>query len=265
MSAFDVVAGGPVADDPVDNAAIVFAPAPDQISLGSPTATAKGGASAIVPLGIVAISSPPAKIQAGVSLHPLSAVISVAAPSAAIRISGTITGSEPDTISVSVPEAMAFGGGFVLAPKASIGISAPAARVVGGTAIFAPSAAITVHAPSAGISISAKAHALLITIDVSSPAATILGGKFIDASNTEVITVDGGQVAGDTVAEYPVADGSIESTTIKIPLRIIIGSSAAEIRAGASIFPPPSVISIFARNAEIAARRRKIRILAIAS
>lgn len=266
MAAFDVVAGGAVADIPLEGGVLVFAPAASAIAITTFEATVRAGASALPPAAAVTITAPAASINAGVLLDaPAAAAVTITAPAASVQISATVAAPAPSAVTLTAPEAFVIAGGVTFAGTVTVTVTAPTAAVYAGKSVAPPTAAVTITAPTAAIAISATIPAPVAGITITAPEARAVGGFFIDASNDLSITVNGGMVAGDSVAEYPVADGHEDTVVLKVPPRIVILTPAAAILAGASVFAPTNVISLMPRIAEINARRRKLRLMAIAS
>lgn len=266
MAAFDVVAGGPVADFPTEGGVLVFAPAPPAIALSTFVAVVLGGVGVGAALATITVTAPLAAVYAGsLVTAPAPPVVSLDTPAASVQISATVTAPARPVIAVTAPLADILAGGAIGAGLSTINVTAPLAAVTAGKSVFAPVATIGVNAPVAVVAIGLRLLPPVATIAISAPAAVAVGGNFIEASNDLVITISGGEVAGAAVAEFSVTDGPAEVFARKVPPTIVVGLPPAFVFAGASVFAPTANIAVSAPLADINARRRKLRLMAIAS
>jgi hypothetical protein len=264
MAGFDVVAGGPIADIPTEGGAIVFAPATPELTLTAPAADVHGGASALPSAAVLTLTAPVASINAGVRIDAPAAVVLLTAPVAGISISARVA-APVASLTVTAPAAFETSGASQFPPAAGVTVTAPAALAAAGKSVFAPANAITLAAPTAIVAISARIYPPAALLNLAAPVARALAGNYIDASNSVIIEADGGTVAGEPVATFPVADGDLDFVTIKVPPTLVLLAPVAAVYAGKAVFPPSAALTLTSPAAEIRARRRKLRLMAIAS
>lgn len=187
--------------------------------------------------------------------------------------------------SVAIGEIAGGDGLLVIVPNATIAVAASAPVL--NTVVNAPAAAVTIAAnvptiatgkrivaPGASVSVSASAPMIATGKQVSQPVASIvvaasapslLAGNAIEVVNTISVTASHGEIGSSSIGEFAIGEGELSTAITKSPPLVIIVSNPPLIAAGKSISPTVKSISLITSRPEIISRRRKLRVMAIAS
>lgn len=91
------------------------------------------------------------------------------------------------------------------------------------------------------------------------------GGAVIDVSNTVVTVSYAGGIGDSSIGEFSIGEGPPLALTTKETMRIRFAMNTATVQAGKLVDASPVSIFMAMRSPEIGARRRKLRVSAIAS
>ncbi len=245
--------------------AIIFAPEAVAVATTIAAPVIRAGASVAVPVGPVNVTAPVPSVRTGVLATVQCAGVAVTSASAAVRISATITASAAAAVAVSANPPLILAGASVNVPVAPVLVTSNAAFVTAGKYIATTTTVITVSAPVAGISISAKIWPPMVAVAVGSDPVQVLTGTYIEASNSVTHTTALGEIGSSSIGEFAIGEGEPETHTHIRGIFVLVSTPETIITAGKSIFPPATNINVTSERAEIESRRRKLRVLAIAS
>lgn len=157
-------------------------------------------------------------------------------------------------------------GTAISAPPALPVVATTSAPLLGaGASISPPTAPVAAAVAPPGISISYNLRPPTQTVVVVANPPQILGGNYIEASNTITMTTPYGEIGSASIGEFALLEGEPSSRIVKRGPLVVVTSAAPLISAGKSIAPPSALVAVASARAEIASRRRRLRVLAIAS
>jgi hypothetical protein len=268
MIGFDAIGQSAIASQSSDAAdVIVYAPVAAAVAVTTAVPVVRGGASVAPTACAVTVTVPVASVLAGSLVTVPVASVTVTSAAAAVQISATVTAPTPPAVTVAAAVPLVGAGAIVQAPAAiAVTITAPVAFVTAGKSVAPSSAAVTVTTPAAAVQISATVTVPALTVAVASDPAQILGGNYIEASNTITHTTTLGEIGSSSIGEFAIGEGEPETHTHKRGIFVLVSTTPPFITAGKSVFLPAAAnINVTSARAEIASRGRKIRVLAIAS
>jgi hypothetical protein len=155
-------------------------------------------------------------------------------------------------------------GGSAQVPAAAIVVAAPTPQL--SVNISAPSAAITVSAATPNISAnSVRVPASEIVVAAFAPRIAI--GAAVHVSNTVQVTGTTGSIGDHSIGEFAIGGGELRGDDVFIqrPALIILQAAEPSVRAGKRIDVLTRNLAIAAVIPEIDARKRGVKIQAIAS
>ena len=266
MIGFDSIgqaAIGELTGDQLD--VIVYAPAPFGVTVTKAAPLVSGGKSVAPAAASVTVAKfTPVVLSGSLVAAPAPAAVAVVAVTPRIEISATVT-VPVGAVSASTAAPLVGAGAIVTVPGIAVSVTRAVPFVTSGKSQF-PSTAPVVVTPSApGISISAKIYPATQPVSVETFAPQILGGNFIEASNTITMQTPYGEIASSSIAEFAIGEGEPSSRIVKRGPLVIVSFTAPFVTAGKSQCPPVAAVSVSTMRPEIASRSRKLRILAIAS
>lgn len=265
MIGFDAIgqaAIGELTGDSLD--VLIFVP-PALAATASKVAPAVvGGGSAIVPAksATATIVAPAVRAGARVAVSPLAAAAALGAPN--VRISATVTVPAASASAALVAPRLDAGVLITVPAKAATGaVVAPLATAGKQVVVPAKPAAVTLPVPVVAIGMRIQPGPLLATAEL--PRPQILGGNFIEVSNTITMQTPYGEIASSSIAQFAIGEGEISARIVKRGLLSIASFQPPFITAGKSVTPPTINATATLGRPEIDSRRRKLRVLAIAS
>jgi hypothetical protein len=268
MIGFDAIGQSAIASQSSDAAdVIVYAPVAAAVAVTATVPLVRGGASVAMPVGAIVVTAPVPTVLAGALVTVPVASVTVTSAAAAVQISATVTApAAPDAV-VTTAVPLVGAGAIVAAPSAiAVTVTAPVAFVTAGKSVAPPAAMVTVTSPAAAVQISATVTVPAITVAVASDPAQILGGNYIEASNTITHTTTLGEIGSSSIGEFAIGEGELETHTHKRGIFVLVSTAPPFVTAGKSVFLPAAAnINVTSARAEIDSRGRKLRVLAIAS
>jgi hypothetical protein len=168
------------------------------------------------------------------------------------------------TVTVAAPVIIGI---TIFAPVAkAVTVTLGSAPVVtAGKSVSPPAAAVGVTKAVPGISISFNLRPPQQTVAVVAVPPSILGGNYIEASNTITMTTPYGEIGSSSIAEFAIGEGEPSSRIVRRGPLVVVTSASPLVSAGKSTVVPAAAVSITSPRAEIDSRRRKLRVFAIAS
>jgi hypothetical protein len=265
MIGFDPIGQGAIgelAGDAQD--VLIFVPAALSVTASKVAPAIAGGGSAIVPSKTVTAAAVAPAVRAGaqVLVSALSAAAATVAPS--VQISATVTvPSLSATVALTAPRLDA--GVLVTVPAKATSVAVAAPVVAAGKQVAVPpkEAVVTLPAPIVAIGMRIQPGPLLATATL--PAPQILTGNYIEVSNTITMQTPYGEIASSSIGQFAIGEGEVSSRIVKRGLLAIASFQPPFITAGKSVTPPTIHATATLGRPEIDSRRRKLRILAIAS
>jgi hypothetical protein len=268
MIGFDAIGQSAIASQSSDAAdVIVYAPVAAAVAVTAAVPVIRGGASVAPTACAVTVTVPVASVLAGVLVTVPVAAVTVTSTAAAVHISATVTAPTPPDVVVTTAVPLVGAGAIVQVPDAiAVTVATSVPFVTAGKSIAPPAVVITVTAPTAAVQISATVTVPVVTIAVSSDPAQILGGNYIEASNTVTHTTTLGEIGSSSIGEFAIGEGELETHTYKRGPFVLVSTTPPFVTAGKSVFLPAAAnINVTSARAEIDSRGRKLRVLAIAS
>lgn len=236
-SAIGELAGG---DD-----VIVFAPAAVAISVVAGGAPSVHGGGSALPPGLTITVVEVAPLVAGgraLMVPAVSVSVSMAAPF--VSISATIAPPANDVaVTFGAPSVLAGAGIAAATTELTVEVVAPFVKAGN---------AVTINVPSVGVV-------------ASSQPTDVLGGNYIEASNTVTMITPYGEIGSASIGQFALGEGEPSTRQVKRGVLIRVDAEAPAVLAGNSVFPPSRIVVVKSSPAEIDSRLRRIRIYAIAS
>jgi hypothetical protein len=177
---------------------------------------------------------------------------------------------------------------LLFVPAAAVAVAPGSPPVIIGTTINAPAAAAVattdaepiiaagklVSPPAVPASVATTAPGISISFNLRPPGQvvaivanppSILGGNYIEASNTITMITPYGEIGSASIGEFAIGEGEPSTRIVRRGPLVVVTSASPLISAGKSINAPSALVTATSARAEIASRRRRLRILAIAS
>ena len=245
---------------------IIYAPAPFEVTVTKAAPLVAAGKSVAPAAAAVAvIKSAPAVRSGALIAAPAPVIVTVVAVESRIEISATVT-VPSGAVTAALASPLVRAGAIIPVPAAAaVNVTRSAPFVTAGKSQFPTAAPVAVLPITPGISISANIFPAAQPVTVEMPAPQILGGNYIEASNTITMQTPYGEIGSSSIAEFSIGEGEPSSRIVKRSPLVIVSFAAPFITAGKSQRPPTAAVSVSAMRPEIANRSRKLRILAIAS
>lgn len=267
MIGFDSIgqaAIGELAGDQLD--VIIYAPAPFEVTVTKAAPLVSGGKSAAPATAAVAVAIfAPVVLSGSLVTAPEPAAVSVVGVAPRIEISATVTVPAEEVIATTAAPLVGAGAIIPAPVAAAVTVTKSDPFVTAGKSQFPTAAPATVVPNAPGISISANIFPATQDVVVEAHPPQILGGNYIEASNTITMQTPYGEIASSSIAEFAIGEGEPSSRIVKRSPLVIVSMSPPFITAGKSQRPPAAAVSVSSMRPEIASRSRKLRILAIAS
>lgn len=263
FGALGEVALGELAQDPGFTANV---PAPGTITVAGSVPAIAAGASIGVLAALIVLTAAAPGIQAGVNLAVPAAPITLTASAPQVLQSANIAVSAAATITVTASVPAIAGGSSVGVPAAAFTVTATAPAVAAGKLQDVPAATITLTASAPQVLHSANlaVPAAPITLAAQAPAVGAGVAVVVDTLRSYVLSF-GGLGAG-ALGEFPLGDGGEDETvTSRGPPIIRMAPVAPAVQAGKLELVPVATIALAGITPEIDARRRKLKVLTIAS
>jgi hypothetical protein len=267
MIGFDPIGNGAIGELSGDQQdTLIFTPAAFAVSVTKADPLVSGGGSALAPVAkAVAVTTAAPAILAGVRIVVPVASVAVTSTAGSVQISATVT-APGTSVSAAVVAPRLDAGVLITAPAAqSVTATQVEPFVTAGKSQFAPAIGVTVTAPTALISISFNAFPATQDVVVTPVSPQILGGNFIEASNTVTMITPYGEIGSGSIGQGAIGEGDESTRIVKRGPLVILRVNPPEIFAGKSQFPPTRTITVTTARPEIGARRRAVRVFAIAS
>jgi hypothetical protein len=267
MIGFDSIGQAAIGELTGENDTIIFVPAAAAVTVTTAAPLVSGGGSVLPAAAAVTVTTASPAIRSGVLVTaPAAPVVAVTAPAASVQISATVTAPAAPVVTATATAPLIGAGAYIAAPVAravTVTVSAPV--VTAGKSVFPPAAVVSVTAPIAGVSISATISPATCQVVATSTPAEILGGNYIEASNTITMSTPYGEIGSSSIGEFSIGEGEPSSRIVRRGPLVIISCTPPFVTTGKAIFPSAAVVSVTAPRPEIDGRTRKLRILAIAS
>jgi hypothetical protein len=184
-------------------------------------------------------------------------------------------GTPPPPLSVVLP-ALAVGqlsapvlalqaGRLVDLPAAGLEFAVTAIATRSGRLASLPPVALLLQqlTPAAAFGRSVGLPAVAIELSYGTLIARI--GRSFNLASTFTVESDAGALAEGALAEFALGEGPPTITTYERPVRLLLGFSTLALQAGRNVDLTKVTITLNASVPEVSARRRKLRIHAIAS
>jgi hypothetical protein len=168
-------------------------------------------------------------------------------------------------VNISTTAPIIIGVTIIVSTVPNITVTRAAPLVTAGKSILPASVSVGVTIASPGISISYTAYPVTQPVSVTALPPQILGGQYIEASNTVTMVTPYGEIGSGSVGQGSIGEGDESTRVVKRGPLVVISSEPPLIATGKSQFAPTSTVFVTSARAEIDARRRKLRIFAIAS
>lgn len=267
MIGFDPIGNGAIGELSGDQQdTLIFTPAAFAVSVTKVNPLVSGGGSALAPVAkAVAVTTATPAIRAGARVAVPVAAVTVTATAGSIQISATVT-APGTSVAITAAAPRLDAGVLITAPVAQpVTVTRVEPFVTAGKSQFTPAIGVTVTAPAALISISYKAYPATQNIAVVPFPPQILGGNYIEASNTVTMVTPYGEIASSPIGAYAIGEADVSSRIVKRGPLVILSVNPPAIFAGKSQFPPTRTVTVTTARPEIGARRRAVRVFAIAS
>jgi hypothetical protein len=265
MIGFDPIgqsAIGELAGDAQD--VLIFVPAALSATATKTAPAVAAGKSALVPSKTATAAIAPPSVRAGVSIAVPAQAAGAVVSAPSVEISATVT--VPGLVAAASMGAPRLDAGVLItipAKAVSAAIVAPSVAAGKQVAVPAKNSAVTLPTPVVAIGLRILPGPLLVTATL--PAPQILGGNYIEASNTITMQTPYGEIASSSIAEFAIGEGAPSSRIVKRSILVIASFQPPFITAGKSVTPPTIQVTAALGRPEIDSRRRKLRVLAIAS
>lgn len=265
MIGFDSIgqaAIGELAGD--SNDVLIFVPAALSVSASVTAPAVAGGGSVIVPgkASTVAIVAP--TTRTGVQIVVPGKAVTAACAAGSVQISATVTvpaGSA--TADIVAPSLNA--GVLVESPGVAATVAITAPFVTAGKNIVVPNAGAVIALPGPLISIGNTVWPGAFEISATLVPPDILGGNYIEVSNTITMSTPYGEIGSGSIGEFAIGEGEPSTRIVKRGLFSLVSKQAPFVTAGKSVMPTTIQATASMGLPEIDSRLHKIRLYAIAS
>jgi hypothetical protein len=166
---------------------------------------------------------------------------------------------------LSAPAVALQAGRLIDLPAAGLAFAAPAIVTVSGRLTSLPPVALSLQQPTPVISFGRLIGLPVVAFDLSSGTLIARAGRIFNLANSFTLESDAGSLAEGALAEFSLGEGAPTLTTYERPVRLRLDFSTLALQAGRNVDLTNVAITFNAPVPEISARRRKLRIHAIAS
>ncbi len=218
------------------------------------------------PVGfVVTVTKSAPAVSGGGSVLPAARSVSVTTAAAAIRISATIaTGAAAVTVSTSAPSIQADAA-RISPSAAAVAVTPRVPLVASGKVVTTTSRAVTVTVSAPMVTAGKSISPPTAQVAVAAVRASIVGGNYVDARNTILMSTPYGEIGSVSIGQFAIGEGETSTRTVLRSPLVIVATAAPLITAGKSVSPTARTVVVSSARAEIGARRRPLRVLAIAS
>lgn len=243
---------------------LIFVPAANATVTVTAPAVA-GGKSVVVPGKAAAAALVAPSVLGGVLIIVPGAAATASLGAPRVQISATVTVSGASASAAILPPRIDSGVlANVPAKDATVALTAP--TIAAGKQIVVPGNEVSASLPAPIVAIGYTTYIGQLEATASLPLATqILVGNYIEVSNTILMSTPYGEIGSASIGEFSIGEGEPSSRTVKRGLLASVSLHPPFIAAGKQIVVPSGNATVTLMAPEIAARRRKIAVLAIAS